>query len=55
MNDPTVPPVEEHEPLLETLNILSDADTMDALAEAEAGLGSGRRPQSALPRSTAQR
>ena len=32
---------EEYEALLETLNILSDADTMDALAEAEADLAAG--------------
>ena len=32
---------EEYEALLETLNILSDADTMIALAEAEAALAAG--------------
>ncbi|MDE0652779.1 MAG: type II toxin-antitoxin system Phd/YefM family antitoxin [bacterium] len=32
---------EEYEALLETLNILSDADTMIALAEAEADLAAG--------------
>ena len=32
---------EEYEALLETLNILSDPDTMDALAEAEADLAAG--------------
>ena len=32
---------EEYESLLETLNILSDADTMSALAEAEADLAAG--------------
>ncbi len=32
---------EEYESLLETLNILSDADTMDALSEAEADLAAG--------------
>lgn len=32
---------EEYEALLETLNILSDADTMSALAEAEADLAAG--------------
>lgn len=32
---------EEYEALLETLNILSDADTMRALAEAEADLAAG--------------
>ena len=32
---------EEYEALLETLNILSDPDTMRALAEAEADLAAG--------------
>lgn len=32
---------EDYEALLETLNILSDPDTMDALAEAEADLAAG--------------
>ena len=55
MNDPPITPAEEHASLLATLNILSDADTMDALAEAEADLAAGRPTQSALPRSTTQR
>ncbi|MDK1017559.1 MAG: type II toxin-antitoxin system Phd/YefM family antitoxin [Actinomycetota bacterium] len=33
---------EEYESLIETLNILSDSDTMDALAEAEADIEAGR-------------
>ncbi len=33
---------DEYESLIETLNILSDADTMDALAEAEADIVAGR-------------
>ena len=32
---------EEYEALLETLNVLSDADTMSALAEAAADLAAG--------------
>ena len=32
---------EEYESLIETLNILSDVDTMGALAEAEADLAAG--------------
>jgi antitoxin YefM len=32
---------DEHEALIETLNILSDEDTMDALREADAELGAG--------------
>lgn len=34
--------IEEYESLVETLNILSDDDTMDALAEAELDLAEGR-------------
>ena len=33
---------DEYESLLETLNILSDSDTMDALAAAEADIAAGR-------------
>lgn len=33
---------DEYESLIETLNILSDPDTMDALAEAEADIAAGR-------------
>jgi antitoxin YefM len=33
---------EEYESLIETLNVLSDADTMTALAEAEEDLAAGR-------------
>jgi prevent-host-death family protein len=32
---------DEYEALLETLNVLSDADTMNALAEAESDLAAG--------------
>lgn len=33
---------DEHESLIETLNILVDADTMSAIAEGEADLAAGR-------------
>lgn len=33
---------DEYESLIETLNILSDADTMESLAEAEADVAAGR-------------